>query len=348
MRLFLIRAIGLAYFLAVFGLMLMAVAAAFGFAHASLDSFNHLQPFIFSGTLLGLILTPFFLRNTRWRTFVVCVSATGFIASAAIVVPEVVATWHPKAALPSDNRPVYKLMTHNVFAQNWDMNLVLDAIEAEDPDILTFQEYFRFQRTGLHKNLLDKYPHFSVCIGGKRENIAIYAKLPFRAEKSGACAPGAGKRVSRVFAQFSGADGVGFTIATTHLDWPAQVSQLRKGVDFWDGLDRSVARQRGQFEQLAAALNSKSGPLIVTADFNSTSWSYALRNFEHAAGLKRQDRMILSYPTRYYIGGWRRTLPFLPLDHVMSRDGIDVHTVRASDPAGSDHRPIVVTFSVSR
>jgi endonuclease/exonuclease/phosphatase (EEP) superfamily protein YafD len=346
---FLKKAIGFAYFLSVSGLMLMAVAAAFGFAHPSLDSFNHLQPFIFSGTLLGLVLMPFLLQQTRWQTFIVSICATGFVASSLVVIPEMVSAWRPKQPLPTDGRQVYKLMTQNVFGQNWEMGRMHQAIMAENPDILTFQEYFSYQSAGLHPNLLRDYPYFAVCRGGKRENIAIYSRFPFVAEKGGACAQEPDeKRVSRVFGSFEGEDGVGFTIATTHLDWPAQISQLRQGTDIWDGLDRSIARQRDQFAQLSEALNVVSGPLILTADFNSTSWSYGLRNFAFRSGLTRQDRMILTYPMRFYIAGWRDTIPFLPLDHVMTRGGIDVHAVYAGDPAGSDHRPIITLFSVNR
>lgn len=342
------NAFGLAYFIAVFGLMLMAVAAVLGFVHPSLDSFNHLQPFIFVGTLLGLVLTPFMLQRARWQTFIVCVCATGFVASSVIVIPEAVAAWQPRPSLPEDGRPVYKLMTHNLFAQNWETDRVLAGIKAENPDILTFQEYFPHQRKGLHNALIRDYPFFVVCTGGKRENVAIYAKLPFQAQKSGACTPGPEKRVSRVFGVFEGTDGVGFTIATTHLDWPAQISQLERAGNFLDGLDRAVARQRSQFEQLAEALDDISGPLMLTADFNSTSWSYALRGFEYRAGLTRQDRMLLTYPMRYYFDRWRHTVPFLPLDHVMTRGGIVVHAIYAGDAAGSDHRPLITIFSVNR
>lgn len=343
-----IRAIGTGYALAVFGLMLMAVAAVLGFVHPSLDSFNHLQAFIFSGTLLGLVLAPFFVPRSRWQGLMVTIAATGFIASSAIVIPEAVARLKPAPPKPTDGRPVYTLMTHNVFGMNYEGARVLDALEVVDPDILTLQEYFPPQRRRLHAALAKKYPFFSVCTGGKRENIAIYSRLEFVGEKSGACEPGGDeRRVSRIVGRFVGADGNPFTVVTTHLDWPAQISQLNKGENAWDGFNRAFARQRGQFDQLSNALAGIKGPLIVTADFNSTSWSYALSAFEHVAGLTRQDHFILTYPMQYWMfDDWRSTVPFLPLDHVMTRDGIITHAVAPGDAAGSDHRPLITVFSV--
>lgn len=328
--------------------MLLAVAAVLGIAHPSLDSFNHLQAFIFSGTLFGLLTTPVFLRKTRWRGVIAAFAAIGFIASASIVVPEAVKRFQPLAPLPEDSRPVYTLMTHNVFGMNYEGDRVLQAIRLADPDILTFQEYFSPQRRRLHDALTVDYPFYTICNGGKRENIAIYSRLEFVGQKSGACDPGGDEqRVSRVVGQFVGTDGNPFTVVTTHLDWPAQISQLNKGVNAWDGFNRAFARQGGQFAQLTETLAEISGPLLVTADFNSTSWSYALRQFEDASRLNRQDHFILTYPMQYFVAGdWRRTIPFLPLDHIMTRDGISTHDIKAGDPAGSDHAPLIIRFSV--
>lgn len=339
---------GLAFTLGVFGLALIAIGAALGFAHPALDFFNHLQPLIFGGTLVSLLSASFFVRAPQWRKLATAIAATGFLASAIMVVPDAVALLSPRAPLPDDGRPVYKLLTHNVFGLNYDAERIARAIAVENPDIVALQEYFPEQRDELHAKLIDAYPHFAICRGGKRANIAIYAKLEFEAELGGACMPDDEERTSRIAAHFGG-DGVEpFTIVTTHLDWPAQVSKLDDGKDLAEGLQLAFARQRGQFADLSDALTMLPGPLLIAADFNSTSWSYALREFENIAGLTRHDHTVLTFPTRFHVFGWRDTPPILPLDHVMSRAGIEVHELHAGDPAGSDHRPLVALFSVNR
>lgn len=346
---FLARTVGLAFALGTLGFVLGALAAAFGFVHPALDAFNHLQPILLAGTFASLLLTPFFVRPRRLRALVTALAATGFIASAVVVVAEVVPRFAPRPLPPGDGRPVYTLMTHNLFGLNGDMARVRQAVAREKPDIVAFQEYFPYQRSRLHPLMLEAYPHYAMCIGGKRANIAVYARMPFSAETAGACKGGFERengRISRIVAEFAGPDGAAFTIVTTHLDWPVQISQLDEGATWREGLDLAVARKQGQFAALAQALTALPGPLMLAGDFNSTSWSHALRRFTEVSGLERQDHSLLTYPTRFYIRGWRETLPFLPLDHVMTRGGIVVHDLRKGAPAGSDHTSVIATFSL--
>ena len=329
------------------GVSAAAIGAALGFTYPALDIFNHLQPIWFVGTLLGLTLAPVFVRSRFWRALVMAVAATGFLSSAIIVVPEAISALPGQAALPEDGRPVYKLLTHNLFGLNYNADRVAAAIEREDPDIIALQEMFPFQRNALHKLLESAYPHFTLCRGGKRANVAIYAKVPFVGKRAGACAPGDSGRIARILARFEGPDGQSFTIVTTHLDWPLQVSKLDEGDDPSEGFQLAFARQRAQFAELGDALTEVPGPLLLAADLNSTAWSYALRDFADYTGLTRHTRSLLTFPTRFFIFGWRDTIPVLPLDHVMSRAGIVVHDIYSGDPAGSDHRSVITRFSVT-
>lgn len=338
---------GLGFVAGVLATLLVALAAALGFASPFLDFLNNLQPIIFGGTILCLVLGPFFVRLPRLRALSTAMAATAFLASAIIVVPEFAARFAPRVPVPTDEQPVYKILTHNVFGRNHDAARTVAAIMREDPDILTFQEYFYYQREGMHDRLKDQYPFHFICRGGKRANIAIYAKMAFEAVPSGACAPGDADRTSRIAAQFTGEDGVSFSIMTTHLDWPLQVSKLDDGADMAEGIYLSTSRQQDQFEDTAEALTSVPGPLMLTGDFNSTSWSYTLKNFAGRAGLKRETRTLLTYPARWSIRGWRDVWPVLPLDHMMTRGGIEVHEIYTGDAAGSDHKSVIALFSIT-
>jgi endonuclease/exonuclease/phosphatase family metal-dependent hydrolase len=169
--------------------------------------------------------------------------------------------------------------------------------------------------------------------GGKRANIALYSRLPFVQVDDHACPDDAygETRSGHIIATFTLKDGTRFSVMTTHLDWPAP----------------KMARQAEQFETLREAIAKIDTPLILAGDFNSTSWSYALRDFTAAAGLTRQDHNIFTFPMRFYIAGWRDTWPpFLPLDHVMTRGPVAVHGLHAGPATGSDHLPLIFTFSV--
>ncbi len=317
----------------------MAVLALLGFAVPEFDLLNHFQLFIFFGALAAVALALVAFGRTRWKRWMIGIASAGLLSSGVIFLPELLSGFMPHQPLPTDGRPVYKLMTHNVFGLNFDMARVEAAIEAEKPDIIALQEYFGEQSSELHPLLHDQYPYFAQCRGGKRANIAIYSKLPFEeAEEDGACPNDAyGKqRTARILATFTQPDGTKFSVMTTHLDWPMP-----------------VMRQNKQFEELTSAVNDTTGPLLVVGDFNSTPWSYALRDFATRTMLDRQTRNVVTFPLRFtaphrfFPDGLMETMPVLPLDHVLVRGGVQVHDIHAGTDTGSDHLPIFVTFSVA-
>lgn len=309
-----------------------AVAGALGFASPVLDLFNHLQVLWLAILVpLGLVV-PIIRPPGRLRVLLSTIVFLGATASAVVVVPETLAGFGFRPAPPTDGRPVYRLMTHNLFGRNYDMKRVAAEILRENPDIVAVQEYFDEQRHRLGPLLAKAYPYSLACGGGRRAFVALFSKLPFTTSPDEECVTDGGKseRVARIIAQFKGRDGVPFTVVTTHLDWPYPIS-----------------RQTSEFDTLSGAIAKINGPLILAGDFNSTSWSYALRSFASKADLTRQTRGLVTFPARFFVFGWRDTVPFLPLDHIMTRGGITVHELHRGAPTGSDHLPVIIDFSVS-
>lgn len=320
----------------------LSVLALLGFAVPEFDLLNHFQLFLFFGTLLAVVVAIVAFRRSGLRAWVVGAAAAGLLASAITFLPEWVVGFMPRDPMPGDGRPVVTLMTHNIFGLNDDMDRVRAVIEAERPDIIALQEYFEEQSSTLHPLLETTYPYFARCRGGKRANIALYSKFPFEEAEDEAACPNddddgwSKQRTARVLATFTRPDGTHFSIMTTHLDWPVP-----------------VARQVMEFEDLTAAVNATKGPLMVVGDFNSTPWSYALRDFAMRTMLDRQTRNVVTFPMRFtaphrfFPDGLMETMPVLPLDHVLTRGGILVHDVHTGADTGSDHLPVVVTFSVA-
>lgn len=317
------------FVLGALGAATFAMLAFFGFAVPEFDLLNHAQIFLFPGTLLGLLIVLVALRG-QWRLAASGFVALGLLASSSVMVPELLAAMTNRPA-PGD-RPVITMMTHNLFGMNYEMDKVSAAILGEDPDIIVFQEYFGEQASDLHPLLIEHYPYYARCRGGKRANLGLYSRIPFEQKEDGACPENAYStaRTAHILARFQPPGGKSFSVMTTHMDWPIP-----------------VARQRDQLAALAGVVRNVEGPLVLAGDFNSTPWSYALRGFVADAGLKRETASLVTYPLRwYYFGAWRDTVPFLPLDHVMARGGIAVHDVHAGRRTASDHLPVVVKFSV--
>ena len=317
--------------LATLGAALAAIAAWFGFAVPFFDLFNHLQVVLIAAMVITLVLVLVLFIGSSWQWPLAGLLALGLIASAATVGPETLAAFATRPPAPGDGRPVLKLMTHNLFGLNRDMERVARVIATENPDIVALQEFFPEQRATLPQLLAPQYPYSARCVGGKRANIAIFSKLPFAEAQDGDCPQdrSGAQRTAHILANFTLADGTRFAVLTTHFDWPFPIE-----------------RQRQQRDVIVNTLKDVTVPVLVVGDFNLTPWSYAQRDFATAAGLTRQTHGILTWPARFWVKGWRDTQPLLPLDQVMSRGPITVNDLHAGERTGSDHLPIVVTFSV--
>jgi len=328
----------------------LSAAAFLGFASPVLDALNHFQPVLFPATIIATVLGLVLFRNNPWRSAVIALAATGFLASAVIVVPEIVSSWLTRPAQLLD-RPIIKLMSRNLFGQNDQMDEVARDIFDQDPDIITFQEYFTGQRNVLHPLIARKYPFFILCSGGKRAFLAIYSKTPFALEPSTVCPANVSVRddgVARLVARFTDKSGQQFTVVTTQLNWPIQINPLwRSGLSIRERFWRTYERKSAEWRDLVEAINAIDGPLVLVGDFNSTPWSYAMRRFGAQTGLKRNTRNLVTYPKLLFFGGrWRQTLAFLPIDHLFSRGDIAMLEVKAGSPAGSDHLPLIARFFI--
>jgi endonuclease/exonuclease/phosphatase (EEP) superfamily protein YafD len=316
---------------AALGLAAAAIAAWFGFLVPLFDLLNHFQVLLVAGLLALLVAVLVVFIGSNWRWPLAGWLALGLLACGLTVVPETLAAFAPRPPLPRDGRPVIKLMTHNLFGLNYDMGRVARVIAAENPDIVVLQEYFPEQRDNLPALLTPTYPHLAYCVGGKRANIAIFSKLPFEQAQDGACTqdPRRAGRTAHILANFTLAGGQQFAVLTTHFDWPVPIE-----------------RQREQRDAIVAAIKDVHVPLVVAGDFNSTPWSYAQRDFAAAAGLTRQTHGLLTWPLKVTFKGLSPALPLLPLDQVMTRGDVTVYDVRTGPRTGSDHLPVLATFSV--
>ena len=327
---FFIKLIRLGLVLGALGVATLAILALFGFAVPEFDLLNHAQIFLLPGTAIALFILAIALRGW-WRGAAIIYAFVGLAASANVILPETIASLQARPTAPASGS--ITMMTNNLFGMNYEMEKVTAAIFAEDPDIIVLQEYFGEQATDLHPALLQTYPYFVRCRGGKRANLGLYSRLRFEQVDDGACPNNAygTTRTAHILARFQTEDGKDFSVITTHMDWPLPVS-----------------RQHEQLKALSDVVDKIEGPMILAGDFNSTAWSYSLRDFVDRNDFVRETLNMLTFPMSWlYFEEWRDTIPFLPLDHVMTRGGIVVHDIHTGRPTASDHLPVVFSFSVN-
>src|SRR3569623_680330 len=253
-----------------------AILALLGFAVPVFDLLNHLQLLLIIGTLAGFVLALLFRMGREWIAF----ALLGVITSGITFVPELASSFATRPS-PPPNVQVLKVMTHNIFGLNYDMQRVANVIAAEDPDIVAIQEYFP-EQSALDKLLRPTYPYAARCQGGKRANLGLYSKIPFDREMSAADCPSGAygtQRTAHIIAGFTLADGTHFSVMTTHMDWPFPIE-----------------RQRTELATAAQEASNVDGPLLVVGDINSTPWSYAMQRFEAATDLRRETRNLLTFP----------------------------------------------------
>ena len=337
--------------LAVLGLSLASFAAFFGFASPLLDAFNHLQLLLFLGTLATLLLSILFFANSPLRTRILPFALLGFLASAISVIPEQLSaiSYQPR---PGNGQPETRLMSQNIFGLNYDMKRLARIIRQQDPDIIALQEYFKEQQAGLHPRIVRDYPFFMLCGGRKRSFIALYSKTEFSMKNGTRCAENpelANNPAARIIAGLRDAGGNEYTLVITHLNWPIQINPLfRSDLGPGEKLAAVSARKQGEWQELTAEINRIEGPVVVAGDFNSTGWSFAMNQFSRDTGLIRHSRGLLTYPKLLYLDGWRETVPFLSIDHVLASQDVYMREIRVGEQTGSDHLPLYATFSIGQ
>jgi endonuclease/exonuclease/phosphatase (EEP) superfamily protein YafD len=107
---------------------------------------------------------------------------------------------------------------------------------------------------------------------------------------------------------------------------------------------RLEAHQRNrQIAELAAFIHAQESPLILLGDLNMTSWSPVFSRFIKSTGL--QDTRLgfgiqASWPTN-------NPLVQVPIDHILVSPHIVVHDRRLGPRVGSDHKPVILKFSIA-
>lgn len=307
-------------------LMLALVGALTGLACLAgafsdrLDALTHLAPIWLACGLAGGLLSAVFSRDEE-RKAILGIALVAVVAIGVLVGPEIAASWRRPAKASG---PTLKLVQFNLWADNHDPDATLQWVLAQNADIITVEEGGG-AAWPIVKRLRAAYPYYVTCNGKRGCDTWIFSRWRMVDQRGfyqdDRTLPGAWATL-----RYPGGD---FTIAATHFVWPfpagPQQAQSRKLVANLAGFQRET--------------------LIVTGDFNSTPWSWNLRRQDKALGLERRTRALASWPSGDFSRVARAPLPILPIDHVYAGKAWKTVKVERGPVLGSDHRPVVVTFS---
>lgn len=289
--------------------------------HPAFDSFAHFR--LHLAVMLGLGAIALMATRFRREAAVALLLALGaFVATPGTALRELVlpeATAHQP--LPTD-RAVYRLLHVNARFDNAEPGRLLSLIGRVRPDVVTVNEASAMWRRRLAL-IAHAYPHTVFCesssaIGG----VAILSRRPFSREAEPRCEDGGALAVARV--EFAGQTA---NIAALHLQWP------------WPfGQSAQVAR-------LGPILADLPEMTLLAGDFNAVRWSRTVREIAHDGRLRQVGPASATW-LHHALSQTLRSSIGLGIDHVLSGEAVNVHSVEVVEDVASDHLPVLTEFSL--
>jgi vancomycin resistance protein VanJ len=232
-----------------------------------------------------------------------------------------------------------RLMTYNVNYGNHDVASTLDAIAAEDADIVLLQEITSEWQRALAERFAQQYPVQVFRIHSRAAGgLAVLSKVAVSAEEVLPCPERGWFPAERLVVE----TGFGaLQILNVHLR-PAI-----DGGSWFKGFITTPPLRRREIETYWKKL-ARDLPTVIAGDFNEDPTGSAI------AFLSRQGlaRVPTTGPTTWHYehvaGGKTHDILKMDIDHVMVDRSLVGRDGRVLDAGASDHRPVVVTIAPKR
>ncbi len=272
--------------------LLAIVGGFFGGIHPAFDTLSVFR------VHLGLLSIPFAVLPLLWRgKWAARIGMLGcgiaIIGLWSVLLPPVVVS-----------QPQLVGYQHNLRYDNRDLDQVLAAIDALDPDFLLLQELSDANLAAL-AGLTEAYPNQIICPGAPVGAVAVYSRLPPFGE------PGCARNGYLAWMEVQAGDGLA-TLASIHLNWPWPYEQ-----------HQVLGRLLPELEQMK-------GRIILGGDFNAVPWSRSVSSIAQATN----TRPIPGFRPSFQLSVLR---PALPIDLTLTHADIRAEAILLGH-GGSDHR----------
>ncbi|MFQ5613344.1 MAG: endonuclease/exonuclease/phosphatase family protein [Anaerolineae bacterium] len=275
---------------------------------------NYFTPWILLTLIPALALTLL----TRQRSL-----SLALALSALVIGVRLTPLFLFKSSTPADAGTL-KVMTFNIHKRNDDIEGIIKLVLEEEPDVIALQELTTASAEQLLPALEARYPYHTLRSGRYIWGQGLLSRYPFEQTSP---LPSYNYQ-STVLATPQGPVTF-FNIHTpTPFDWE---------------------RQHRAVQSLAGQIAGIEGPLIVVGDFNTTDQAenYGLvRRYLQDAFHESGWGFGFSFPARPRRIRWLR--PLVRIDYIFhSEHFVSQDTRVLEDNAGSDHRPVVSTLSLT-
>jgi endonuclease/exonuclease/phosphatase (EEP) superfamily protein YafD len=256
-------------------------------------------------------------RQPRWAA----VFAGFALINAALLAPRFLIS---AETIAGTDGPAFRALLANVHASNRDYERIHQVIAEANPDVIVLLEVTPWL-IGQLADLADRYPH---RIAEPREDnfgIALFSRLPLRNAAVITLGPAG---LPSLQAEVE-ADGRWFTLLGTHPPPPIGATMTE---------DRNA-----QLDDLARLARQTRQPLLALGDLNLSPWSPYFAQLLTDSGLRDSAAGRGLQPS--WPAGW---LPlWIPIDHGLYSDGIQIRHRAIGPDLGSDHYPVIVDFQVA-
>jgi endonuclease/exonuclease/phosphatase (EEP) superfamily protein YafD len=288
---------------------LLGWLAQLGRWFAAWDLLAHFAPLYLAPGVVAVTIGILFLG--RMRLAVIGAGLACAFAAVVLMAPEYVRSTGPAPAPGAGRR--FKVVQFNAEDGAGDPGRLVTWLNVERPDVVVIEESNRRVREALAQA-----GWWSVT---GRSGVMLFSREPPRTTiRPSDDASGPAEMNGLVLATPSG----NVTVLGIHVPWPIE-----------PGLPR--ARK----DLLSIIRSYPAATTILAGDFNSTPWSFALRDDDRDFGLIRRTRAVFSWPTM----GHGLPFAFLPIDHVYAGAGWATVGVERGPELGSDHYPVVVALA---
>jgi endonuclease/exonuclease/phosphatase (EEP) superfamily protein YafD len=308
------------------GVLLLAIAlAAFAVRYTPLP--NHMWLYAAVAAPFLLVTAPLafvvLLWGRRWLLGAIAAGLT--VVTVAVQIPFYVVAEPDRASVP------VRVMTINMLDGRADTNAIT-AMATDQADVLMVQEFTPKARRRLEAAGIERiFPHHRVEPRPAAMGTGIYSRYPIT---TSARIDGLQRVMISARLRIEGV-AIEPTVASVHLasPWPHRIDGWHHDFDVFPGILAKIAA------------DNEDGSIVIAGDFNATIDMRPFRSlldggYRDASEQAGEGRQF-TYP------GDSRGLPFMGLDHVLTRNATAVSTETVT-VSGSDHRALLATVLVPR
>ena len=249
-----------------------------------------------------------------------------FSVVCAFHVYNILPAWWPSAQ-HSNNEPAnhstFKIVNSNLWVANRDHERYLNFLNAQNADVVVFQEYTELWSNYFNAQLTD-YPYRVEETKNSAFGIAIWSKHPIVNHQ---VIDFVSKKIPSIHADIN-INGQALTLLGTHPIAPVSKKLFNN--------------RNKQLELMAEWATTIDSPLLIAGDFNITPWSVFFKK------MVRKGKLLNAGDGHGLNPTWpAQVFPLLiPIDHMFVNQHLKVISFNASGDVGSDHRSIVATIAL--